>query len=69
MTSKEKQAELRKIKQTRDWVDLLSHIKEYEYDGERLSEELLRFYKHVNLRVLFWALDSYEEEVRGKDVK
>lgn len=71
MTSKQKQDELRKIKQTWDWVDLLAHMDECEYDNERyhskdeFHSELERFFKHVDIRVLFWALQSYEKEVRA----
>lgn len=74
MTSKEKQNELRKIKQTYDWVNLLSYMNECEYgrngyQQETLNESLLRFYKNVDLRILFWALNIYEREVRNTKVE
>ncbi len=74
MTSKEKQYELRRIQQTYDWVDLLSKMHECEYgrngyQQETLNENLLRFYRHINFRVLFWALDTYEKEVRNTKVE
>lgn len=74
MTSKEKQNELRKIKQTYDWVNLLSYMNECEYgrngyQQETLNESLLRFYKNVDLRILFWALNTYEREVRNTKVE
>lgn len=74
MTSKEKQNELRKIKQTYDWVDLLSKMNECEYgrngyQQEELDENLLRFYKNVDYRILFWSLSTYEKEVKNTKVE
>lgn len=74
MTSKEKQKELRKIEQTYTWVDLLSKMNECEYGRngycqETLNENLLRFYKNVDYRILFWSLSTYEKEVRNTKVK
>ena len=74
MTSKEKQKELRKIEQTYTWVDLLSKMNEFEYGRnghcqETLNENLLRFYKNVDYRILFWALSTYEKEVRNTKVE
>ena len=74
MTSKEKQKELRKIEQTYTWVDLLSYMDECEYgkngyQQEILEENLLRFYKNVDYRILFWALSTYKEEVKNTKVE
>ena len=74
MTSKEKQNELRKIKQTYEWVNMLSNMDECEYGRngyhqETLNENLLRFYKNVDYRILFWALSTYEKEVRNTKVE
>ena len=74
MTSKEKQNELRKIRQTYDWVNMLSNMSECEYgrngyQEEMLNENLLRFYKNVDFRILFWSLITYEEEVRNTKVE
>ena len=72
MTSKEKQNELRKIKQTYDWVNMLSNMNECEYDiyqQETLNKNLLRFFRNVDFRILFWSLDTYEKEVRNTKVE
>ena len=74
MTSKEKQKELRKIEQTYDWVNLLSKMNECEYgrngyQQEELNENLLRFYKHVDFRILFWSLSTYEKEIINTKVE
>ena len=74
MTSKEKQKELRKIEQTYAWVDLLANMDECEYGRngycqETLNENLLRFYKNVDYRILFWSLSTYEKEVRNTKVE
>lgn len=74
MTSKEKQKELRKIKQTKNWVYMLSKNDEfgYGYNGycqEKLVENLLRFYKHIDYGILFGALGAYERKVKNTKVK
>jgi hypothetical protein len=74
MTSKEKQKELRKIEQTYTWVDLLANMDECEYgrngyQEQQLNENLLRFYKNVDYRILFWSLSTYEKEVRNTKVE
>lgn len=73
MTSQEKQKELRKIKQTYSWVDMLFKDDEFgygkDYKQEQLIEDLLRFYKNVDFGILFRALQSYEQEVKNTKVK
>ena len=74
MASKEKQNELRKIKQTYEWVNMLSNMNECEYgrngyQQETLNENLLRFYKNVDYRILFWSLITYEKEVKNTKVE
>ena len=39
------------------------------YCQETLNENLLRFYKNVDYRILFWALSTYEKEVRNTKVE
>ena len=73
MTSKQKQRELRKIEQTYAWIDMLSHDDEFGYrengyQHNQLVKDLLRFYKYIDFRILFWALDCYEKEVKNTKV-
>lgn len=72
MTSEDKQKELRKIENSYSWISYISYMKESEYDNEQyhskkeFHEELERIYKHLNVRVVLWALDYYKKELQRK---
>ena len=72
MDYKYKQKELRKIKDTYSWIRYISYLKESEYENEHyhskedFHEQLERIYKHLDVRVALWGLDSYKKELQMK---
>lgn len=65
MNSKDKQKELRKIKNAYAWISWLSNIEEFQYDKDDFYKQLERVYKNLDTRVVLWALNSYKDELKN----
>ena len=65
MNSKDKQKELRKIKNAYAWISWLSNIEEFQYDEDAFYKQLERVYKNLDTRVVLWALNSYKDELKN----
>lgn len=60
------QSELDKIRDTEEWLDFLSHAKECDYKGFDEQQVAVNFFRGINVRILYWSLYSYREEIQKK---
>lgn len=58
--------ELDKIRDTEQWLDFLSHAKECDYKGFDEQQAAVNFFRGIDMRILYWSLYSYREEVQKK---
>ena len=50
-----------KIRNQKNWISCLSHLEECECKDD---EQYLRVVKHLDVQVLYWALNSLYDEIK-----
>lgn len=66
MSKEELMTELDKIRETEEWLDFAAHAKECDYTGLDEQNAAINFFRGVSLRILYWSLYSYREEIQKK---
>lgn len=66
MNKEELTTELDKIRETEEWLDFAAHAKECDYKGFDEQNAAINFFRGVSLRILYWSLYSYREEIQNK---